>query len=280
MDKLLRLKKSKQRLQVVGNIGSICVIFVLISFIFAFVILALSIRIETSFYSNRAEKLTGLRSMMRSLVTELDEGRTDKVNETSRYIRESGQLSALSNDNKWKLYSFLKSLQSIDVDEYNRCVAYARECVSCVEHELYGLEYNMSRWDEYIKSSDGINGKTAINIAKLNSIINTYPSLFFRNSHVVTYGSNYYKKIEEDNVYEYLYLSNTFNHNSESCDVGYLTDKVHDYVKHTNGSGKLIFLFCEMGVAFFSYVDNFVDITVGISTDGEHLYLYSQKDIE
>ena len=69
-------------------------------------------------------------------------------------------------------------------------------------------------------------------------------------NHVVTYGSNYYKKINSDSVYEYLYLSNTFDHEMDSCDIGYLGEKLRSHIGDADLLSDISFLFCEMGVAF------------------------------
>ena len=271
----VKLKKQARDFFKASNKNGLCVVFILVSVIFASVILAFSIRSESTEYGGRAERLTELRSRLIMLESSLNNDDPERVIEHSHSIRESSALSALSSGNRWKLYSFLRSLDTIDVTSRAKEIAYVRKCTVCIEHELAGEHYELEPIADTIDEKQAISGKNAITTARSHSMTGLYPSHFTRGEFVVTYGSNYYSKTNLENTCEYLYLNSRLDQDSDSCDIGFLRAKVQEKAEVTRGKGMLSFLFCEMGVAFFSYNDVADAIIVGISTDGERLYLYS-----
>lgn len=266
-------RKSKRGL--VRNISVVCLVFVLISMIFAIIILNMNIKSEQTYQSHRSEDLSGLRSMLYSLAGYIDNKDEKGIEDSSRYIRESGALSALSQSNRRPLYAFLRSIDSHELTEYLEYGAYVRKCIACTEAELSMDNYTLEPFGAETEDINSVDGKNAIKTAKLHSFLDMYPSMYSDGNHVVTYGSNYYKKINWDLVYEYLYLSNTFDHEMDSCDIGYLGEKLRSHIGDGDLLSDISFLFCEMGVAFFTFSTDAHSFIAGVSADGEHLYMLS-----
>ncbi len=280
MRKIYLKPKDRSGKKYAGNTSGVCVVFVFASVILSMVLLTQSVRSEEMKESLRAEELSGIRSSMLQIASDLDSGAIGRARAESLYLRGSGVLGAVTADNRRKIYKFLSDISKAEPADYNEYAAFARKCAHCVQKELSGDEFKLDELNPQEPSTPNLSAGNAIGIAKSNSLGILYPGHLYDNDHVSVFGWNYYKKLEFSDLREYVFLGGREGERDDFLyDVDSLKKKASLHIfRDVAKSGEFKHLFCDMGIVFFeSSYENF-DIILGLEGEDGTIILYRAQD--
>ena len=263
--------------RVAANLGLVCTLFVLLGCALSFLQLMRSISEEERIEQLKREELTAVANRMREISLYIDSGNIEAAKNVSLNLREQGILSSVSMQNRRQMYQYLSDVSNITGTENTKYAIYARICCECVIKELSGIYFALEEWGALDSDNYKLSAKNAISIAKSLTSLDRYPRYCYADIEVCTYNSNAYSKLNIYDAREFVDISKfTREQLDDSCDIGFLKARVRSHFGDLAGNEEFSFLFVDMGVAFFQLQSNNTSIVVGISSDGNEIYLYSE----